>query len=260
MTAEKRRRIRELQSDRALDALTRAERDELARLLAETSTADDAKFDLAAAALDLAASPPSRDPMPAALAAKIERAAKLVVVERPKLERAQSTTAAGSQVVVMPLGDSSSPERDWTRWGGWLAAAAVVCLFVGQRMRGDGVVTPARTATAAPSVSGASRSIPIVATAGSLASGELAWDDATGRGELRVHGLPAGDYELWIEDGARGAGLLLAGGSFTAAAGGDVVVPVAPAIVAKRPTRLLVSAPTAGRAMAAVVVVDLAAP
>ena len=252
MTAEKKRRIRELQSDRALDALTRAERDELARLLTETSTADDATFDLAAAAVDLAASPPSRDPMPAALAAKIERAAKLVVVERPKLERAQSTTAAGSQVVVMPVADSRSPERDWTRWGGWLAAAAVACVFVGQSVRASRAVVPATTASGP-----ASRVIAIAPAGASPVSGELSWSDAASRGELRLHNLPAGNYEVWIEDGARGERYLLAAGAFTAAEGVDSLAKVAPAIAPSHAVKMFVAPPAGGGAMVPVVTVGM---
>jgi hypothetical protein len=262
-------RGRELLGDRALSGLTADEREELARLLSEEGLEQDESFDLAAAALDLAVAPAADEPLPAALAARMEPAGRRFVAESaaesraaPAARAAASTTAAGAQVVVMPLPDATAPRRDWTRWGGWIAAAAVVALVVGKNLQ-----TPAGQASAgaghevASSLAPPLRTVVGVAAADPRAAGasaELLWSDATAHGELRVKGLSPGDYEVWIEDGARGDRYRLAAGAFTVVSGSEAVVAVTPAITPRHATRLLVTSSTEGHDLQPLLVVALA--
>jgi hypothetical protein len=267
-------RGRELLSDRALAGLSAEEREELTRLLSAEGLADDESFDVAAAALDLATAPAGTGSMPAALAARLESDGRRFLAEAPKVGRSPaasrpqaSTTAAGSQVVVMPLGEATAPRRDWTRWAGWLAAAAAVAVVVGQqRKEGAGATATATGPTIAAGTPAPSSLTPPVRTLPGVpandpragrASATLAWSDGTGHGELRVGGLPAGSYEVWIEDAARGERYRLAAGAFVAREGVEAVVPVGAAIPALEPSRLLVTAPTRGQEMTPLLVVAL---
>jgi hypothetical protein len=76
------------------------------------------------------------------------------------------------------------------------------------------------------------------------ARAELSWSDATGRGELRVVGLPAGSYEVWIEDAARTDGNRLAAGTLVSRGNGEAVATVAPPILAAKPARAILTAPS----------------
>jgi hypothetical protein len=267
-------RGRELLIDRALSGLTPGEREELASLLAQEGLEGDDSFDLAAAALDLATAAPPDEPLPAALAAQVEREGRRLVADPtrpsaapPRSSRANgSTTAAGAQVVVMPMRDATGPARDWTRWAGWIAAAAALALVVGKSL-----ATPAPQPSAEAARAGASsapssvltpplRTVAGVAAADPRAAGasaELSWSDSDRRGELRVRGLSPGDYELWLEDAARGDRYRLAAGSFTARGGAESVLPVAPAIKPVRPARLLVTTPTEDHEPQPLVIVTL---
>jgi hypothetical protein len=271
-------RGRELLIDRALSVLTPAEHEELASLLAQEGLEQDDSFDLAAAALDLATAPSVDDALPAALAAQLERDGRRVIADEtrspaaaPRSARAGgSTTAAGAQVVVMPLREAAAPARDWTRWAGWIAAAAALVLVIGKSADKPASPPAGAAGQAATTTTSSSSSLapPLRTVAGVAAndpraagaSAELSWSDSTGRGELKVRGLAPGDYEVWVEDGARGDRYRLAAGAFTVHGGADSVVPVTPAIRPLRATRLLVTTTTEGHEPQPMVVVVLGSP
>ncbi len=290
MKTLKSRRGLELLSDRALSGLSAAEREELAQLLQAEGLDDDESLDRAAAAVDLAIGGvgPGEEPLPRELAARLEAAGRQAMSGGSALAPARastpssagrsgagahpatlrsssksSTTAAGAQVVVMPLPDATT-KRDWTRWTGWMAAAAAVSLVLGQSLRrssppaheGEGVKLPPVAALAAPVRL-------LTASAGTdpraaHATGELSWSDASGRGELRAFGLPAGAYEVWIEDAARGDRYRLAAGAFPAREGVPAAVAVGTSIPAVRPGRLLVTTPMTSADGASVVMLTVA--
>jgi hypothetical protein len=273
MKSHRRERIEALLADRALFGLSEDEEAELSRQLADEGIADDLSFDLAAAAVALAGRRPDEDAMPRQLADLVERSAGEHLAAQRERERekereqarehastasgtkdSRSTTAAGAQVVVMPHPVSRAPSNDWTRWGGWAVAAAVACVFAGERL------SPRRSLGSPADT----RSIPVdVAVSGSSAEvrGTLSWSDASGRGQLHLRGLPPGDYEVWVADAARDARHPLAAGTLTSVPGAEAVADVASAITPRHATRLLVTRPTAeGGDAAPVIAIPLADP
>lgn len=233
-------RIEELRTDRALSGLTRDEEAELARL---APGGEDDEFELAAAGVALAELGPL-EPMPRELAARVEADARAVLATRDRPSdrsrtapsSAKTTTAAGAQVVVMPL--PAPQKRDLTRWTGWAAAAACLLLLAGQAIR-----TP-RTAPAPASPA----SVPVAAQREALArtpgarrgsaeneSGarvEVVWSDVERRGFVHVAGLAPNDpaatqYQAWVVDDARDTRYPVDCGVFDLAAS-EADLPLAP--------------------------------
>lgn len=72
------------------------------------------------------------------------------------------------------------------------------------------------------------------------AGGDVAWSTGEQRGYMRFHGLPANDpgveqYQLWIFDRNQDEKTPVDGGVFDVPAGGEVVVPIRPALRVREP-------------------------
>jgi hypothetical protein len=197
-------RLYDLLADRAVGRLTAADRAELTALQAKWPHVADDALDLAAAAADMALSPPA-DRLPPALFARVLADAPdhLPIVRPPTKPR--------------PLA--------WAGWAvaaglaGWLAWVNTV------KVPPPGPVEIAKRPTA----------VKYPAKAG---AGEVVWDGASQQGFVTVRGLPPNDpskvrYQLWVVDAGRTDpehAQPVDGGLFDVAADGTATVPVRPAL------------------------------
>lgn len=170
------------------------------------------------------------DVLPPALAARITATGEALV-------RARTVPPIGAPATASP----QRTPRQWTRWSGWLAAAALLALFVRQQQ-----TTPANSAPAASTDPVAALRDSLLAdstllrrawtittdSTSTTATGEVLWDARTQRGIMRFAGLAPNDrakwqYQLWIFDKARDERYPVDGGVFDIPAnGGDVLIPI----------------------------------
>jgi hypothetical protein len=239
----RRGREAELRADHALGELDAAGRAELDGLAGERR---DDSYDLAAAASALAFGIRATTPLPEHLAKKIMAGADAYLDAGPAdaPRDAKSTTAAGAQVIVMPLASGDRAARvDYVRWGGWVAAAACLVIAATQAMA---------PRAAASGSSSDSTHVALVAGAdasGAAASGELAWSPSDQRGTLQARGLapngPGEEYEAWIVDSNRDGEVAVPLAHF-AAGGGEVSVDVRSPLQIAAARRLVVTVERAG--------------
>jgi len=173
------------------------------------------------------------DQLPPALAARIVSSGEALV-------RAHTVPP------VVPLGDRharGSRRTPWLTWGGWLAAAAMLVLFV-RANASDRPVTPATSPAMVDSrvalrdsllaTPGVQRQAwtPTTDSSATGASGEVLWDPVSQRGVMRFVGLATNDraswqYQLWIFDAERDERYPVDGGVFDiSTTKGEVLVPI----------------------------------
>jgi anti-sigma-K factor RskA len=216
-----RERLDDLLADRAVQGLSLEQQAELDRLMAMAG-ADDATFDLAAAAATLAfdelLGEPQHEPLSAALRAKL-LASGLAVAER---ERAASFARRPNRAAI---------------WSGWLAAAAALVLAI---VAWWPKLAPGRTNLVAMRQALIDTENDEISKAfepgpdpeGKTTSGDLVWSEHAQRGYLRIAGLPKNDptksqYQLWIFDAKQDERYPIDGGVFDVdAATGQVIVPI----------------------------------
>lgn len=137
--------------------------------------------------------------------------------------------AAAAQARVAPRGA-------WLQWSGWIAAAALLALWLGLPVRApgtrDGLAARAELLSADP----AARTVAWTRTEdpdGRGVAGDIVWSGGLQQGWMRFTGLPANDpaqrqYQLWIFDAQRPSETPVDGGVFDIPAGGEAVVAVQP--------------------------------
>ncbi len=173
------------------------------------------------------------DQLPPALAARIVSSGEALV-------RAHTVTP-----VVPLLERSPAPTRGtpWLTWGGWLAAAAMLVLFV-RANAGSPAETPQgivatvdarvalRDSLLASSTVQRQLWTPTTDSTAFGASGEVLWDPVSQRGVMRFVGMTANDrerwqYQLWIFDAERDERYPVDGGVFDIPTGErEVLVPI----------------------------------
>jgi hypothetical protein len=242
---ERQAREAELRADHALgqlDAADRAELDALAR------DRQDESYDLAAAAAALAFGIRATPPLPEHLRSKVLAGADAYLDARsPRADASRepnSTTAAGAQVIVMPLAPEGRRARlDYVRWGGWVAAAACLVIAVMQ------AIAPRGGAAGGPSESTHVALVAGADASGAGASGELAWSASEQRGTLRARGLsvsaPGEEYEAWIVESTRDGEVAVPVGHF-AVDGSPQALDVRSPVKISAARRLVVSVEHAG--------------
>ncbi len=204
-------RAQELLADRALDGLTREEAEELRRLGLD----DDATFDVAAAALQVGATP--LETMPAHLAQRV-----LEQIDDVQPIRKRRSTAIA-----------------------WIAAAACLALAIGAWLwagRRDVEIvhvmpqtpSPAEARTELLASAHDAATLPWTATADPAAhgaTGDVVWSPTAQKGYMRFRGLAPNDptktqYQLWIFDKTRDDKYPVDGGVFDVTSTGEVIVPI----------------------------------
>jgi hypothetical protein len=214
-----RTRMDELLADRALVGLSPREELELERLALETGVAPDTRYDVAAAALELALAH-AAEPLPAGVRARLDALAREFVPATPAV--------APSARIPAPA------RRKLPAVAGWLLAAAALVVALLAWRAGAG-------ATVAPGEPGELRA-ELVARADTLrldwtateqapgASGDVVWSQPAQAGVLRIRDLPPNDptreqYQLWIFDAAQEHPI--DGGVFDVRPGaGETLVPI----------------------------------
>lgn len=138
---------------------------------------------------------------------------------------------------------SSGNSRGMAAWSGWLAAAAVLVIWLGSRSGVDsGTLTPDASPVDPMAAVLAIADRPDAVrrewtstddpTALGLSGGEVVWSAETQSGFMRFSGLAANSpsefqYQLWIFDAERDERFPVDGGVFDIPAdGGDVVIPI----------------------------------
>lgn len=172
------------------------------------------------------------DALPPALAARIVSSGEALV-------RAQSVRS------VVPLVErpASRSGARWIAWSGWLAAAAMLVLFVRANVTSDTARPQGTVASLDPRAAlrdsllatpGVQRQLwtPTTDSSAAGASGEVLWDPVSQRGVMRFVGMSANDranwqYQLWIFDAERDERYPVDGGVFDIpSASGEVLVPI----------------------------------
>ncbi len=179
-------RLEELLATEATQRLTPAEESELDALLSAHPGPDSEGFGLAAAALHLAlAGPP--EPLPAALAEKLRRAAE--------------------RTVPVPAPPRAARRGAWIAWSGWAVGAVLAWLLLYTNWPKPAQKVPEPTFAELCEVlrrdRSAETSLGEDATTGCSAT--IVWSTAKQEGFLEVRGLPPNDptkeqYQLWIVD------------------------------------------------------------
>ena len=202
----------------------------------EQALADAQQWEAAAAELTAAMAFDARTPtdaLPPALAERITKAGEAFV------RTLHPGVVAGPVVPITVV----APRRGLMTWGGWLAAAAVLAVWVGGRFTSSGTTTP--EARVAPS--GAALRDSLLAADSALtrlawstssdssaigATGDVVWSTRAQRGVMRIAGLQPNDrtrwqYQLWIFDKRRDQRYPVDGGVFDIPAGArEVFVPI----------------------------------
>jgi hypothetical protein len=248
----------ELLIEEALNGLSPEERVEIDSLLAG---ADDRSFERAAAAVDVAMFARAES-LPTHLAAKVE-------ADALSRSAGQTTRASGAQVSAMP-----APRRgDWTRWAGWMAAAASFAVAGAAWLTRPGPPAPiAIVVPPAPSPAVSVEEPPPKASVDELrqevlaardvvrvdwtatkdpaahdAVGDVVWSESLQRGFMRFRGLAINDpahsqYQLWIFDPTQDEKTPIDGGVFDVrSANEDLIVPIDPKLHVTRPTLFAVT-------------------
>jgi hypothetical protein len=212
--------------------LSAADSRELDALLEASKGSDGDALAMAAAALTLAVQLP-REPMPAALKARLV---------------ADGRAAVGKLAAekIVPLTTLPAPSRAPAPSLGWYAAAACLVLALAAwwpRMTARETVTAVAPAVVTMAeqrralIAGATGAIEESWSrtddpASAAVAGDVVWDPATQTGYMRFVGLPANDasaeqYQLWIFDATRDDRYPVDGGVFDIPAGAtEVLVPI----------------------------------
>jgi anti-sigma-K factor RskA len=237
-------RIEELLMQRVTGALSAPEASALAQLLAQQSPSQVRQWEETAAELAAALSFEARSPddvLPPALADKITGVGEAFV----RTSKKPPAMSAAPSTPVVPIVRARARSR-LVNWGGWLAAAAMLAVWVA------GSRGPLRsnqdTPAVGPAVSlGAQLRDSLLnadsalvrlswATIGDSsalgATGDVVWSSTAQRGVMRIAGLQPNDgkrwqYQLWIFDKKRDQRYPVDGGVFDIPAGAhEVFVPI----------------------------------
>lgn len=239
MTSADRERLWELLADKATVGLTPPEEAELRALLDRFPEVDPHDLDRVAAQLELL-NPAPQEALPPHLAAELERAA----LATPPL-------AAPLPSLFQP---STPPPASWLAAAGWLATAASLLMLVGlwYATRPAAPLTPEAALAKLLERDGTERWVGKgLRDEQPGLGGEVAWNQDTQQGYLRLDNLPINDpdqqqYQLWIVDGERDPKFPIDGGTFDVPRSGTVVVPIRTQLPVGKPVTFLVTREKAG--------------
>jgi hypothetical protein len=237
-------RFDELSAGRAMGDLSREEEHELAALCDQLGVSVDDSFDWLAAELEIQASQVSIEPMPEAVAARLQQWA--AECSSPITEPAPEMKPVQAATIIRP--EVSSWRRIVSHPAlGWAAAAAVV-IFAGLIPRNESQAPPAMTETRLRSEA---KDL-IESTFSGIgdfkqAGGTVVWSDSLQQGFMKLSGIPVNDpkkaqYQLWIVDPTRDADAPVDGGVFDIPADGSpVLVPIAAKLALSNPKAFVIT-------------------
>jgi anti-sigma-K factor RskA len=238
-----RERFEELRAARALGELDAQERNELEALLAEQAGLDLEADELAAAAAELAQLDPARlEPLPAALAKKLEADGRAWLAQGARAAQ----PAAREPAPIREL----RPKSGGGAWGWIAAAAALVLALIGwwPELRGTSMLSPSAGRDALVAKRSSNDEVLLVPWKGTDhargAEGDVVWDAKEQRGFMRIRGLARNDptqtqYQLWIFDETQTNPI--DGGVFDIGADGELVIPIDAKLHVAKPTLFAVT-------------------
>lgn len=222
-------RLWNLLADKATVGLEPPEEAELRALLDRHPGVEASSFDHLAALLEETC-PLPREPLPPELSARIAAEASLL----------------SSPSILTP-----TREIPWFALSGWLTAAALLLVWLGTWLMAPRAMTPemarsqmlAASTTTTFGINSTDPQQPI--------QGDLAWNDDSQEGYLKVRGVPANDpaeatYQIWIFDSTRIQQHPVDGGVFDVVSGGEILVPLRPALKIRNATHFVITREPAG--------------
>ncbi|MFT3878843.1 MAG: anti-sigma factor [Gemmatales bacterium] len=234
-----------LLADRALQGADAAEEAGINCLLQHYPELDAESFDRAAAALDLALSGASEEPIPAALMNRLEVQAAAFGIA-PLSPDPEKIVEPAPSPTATPSPRASAGILAWT---GWLVAAVVFLFAVLPSTAGKLTVNQLRdrgalVAQGKPGPQGTPN-----------LSGEFIFDKATQQGFMKLTGFPVNDpkksqYQLWIFDEKKFTKETpIDGGVFDVNKSGEVLIPITPNIKVGDPALFAITVEEPGGVM-----------
>jgi hypothetical protein len=230
-------RMLQLLTEQTDRPLTKDEKAELERLLAQHPSWREDDFDLSAAAIHLAFAGRTEVQLPANLAETIRAQAKLDVAETTAMPAFVDPVERPPPNVV-PLKRTKSPVLAWAGW--MAAAAAIIIAILSVWIRPEPrAVDPATLRAELLKKPG------VIRTEWTIAGGDVVWDNESQKGFMRFEGLAKNDptvsqYQLWIFDAQREEAHPIDGGVFDASEG-VIIVPIDAKIRVFEPTAFAVT-------------------
>lgn len=266
MSLEKKERLLDLLSDRAVFGLDENEIAELAALEREFPDFADDSLDLTAAAIGMIGVEENAA-MPEHLQAKIAAdAAKWFEGQRKQV--VAPTASVAEPVEELQKTFEFEPRKSSWNWLGWAVAGfACVALAVNvylTRIPGKDIATTTPTPTVAKEPSAAEQRDKLIASAPDIVrinwgdidpkkpkniEGDVVWSNSLQKGYLRFRNIPVNDktketYQLWIFDEKQKHPV--DGGVFDADQAGEIVIPIDAKIKVQKPTLFAVTAEKPG--------------
>ncbi len=187
--------------------------------------------------------PPEEEQLPPALRARLVAIGESMVREEARAR----ARAEGARVDTRIAVRRADPALRVRTWGGWVAAAAAVVLWIAVPRTSTPVTAPplspaAEAAALRAELLAAATPAPALAWTATKdstaigATGDVVWSDETQRGVMRFVGLQPNDasryqYQLWIFDEKRDKAYPVDGGVFDVPAGStEVLVPIDPRV------------------------------
>jgi hypothetical protein len=239
MTAQDEDRFLELLADRALDKLTPAEEQELARIEVQSP------------GRAFEGSRPSSSPSAQGSIDEMERAAAAVMLASlPAVENMPAHLLARVHDQSEMAVRREKRRRDPVRYTGWVAAAACLAFALGSLLMRPRLPSGPSAAQAYAELAAQKETqrLDWSATkdpAATKAGGEVLWNPVTQKGFMRFRGLAMNDkqreqYQLWIFDGTKDDRYPVDGGVFDVG-GEDVIVPITAKIAVGKATLFAVT-------------------
>ena len=268
MNNSRENKLSELLADQAIFGLSAEETMELGQLNAHSPDWDkDFSLELTAAAINLSFLEVS-EKLPANLRTKIFANADefFSSIEEPQnaVKFTPRTNVPTDSFSAQDIADTTAKRPFW-QWLGWaFAAAACVALAINlwaTRTRNAPEVvgnTPV-VQTPTPKLSPEKERAQLLSAAADTVKipladpknakeimGEMVWSNSLQKGYARFVNLPANDvsketYQLWIVDETQNPKTPISGGVFDISAAGEVIVPIDPQLVVRKPAAIAVT-------------------
>ena len=261
-------RLLDLLSDQAVFGLSAEEKMELGQLEKQfPGWEKDFSLELTAAAIDLSFLDVSEE-LPASLRTKIFANADefFSSTEKPQnIVNFTPRTNVSADSISSPSIVETTPKRPFWQWLGWaFAATACVALAINlwttrTRTESEIVGTPPVAQSPTPKLSPELERAQLLAAAADTVKipladpknakeimGEMVWSNSLQKGYARFNNLPANDiaketYQLWIVDETQNPKTPISGGVFNISAAGEVVIPIDPQLVVRKPAAIAVT-------------------
>ena len=272
MSEERKEKMLELLSEKAIFGLSDAELAELAELEKDFPELNDDSFELAAASIGML-NLDANEQMPTHLREKITANAEQYFAARGQQETAAVEAPAEKEELQKTF--AFAPKRSIWSWLGWLAAGAACVVLAfniyttqSELARSTRRINEleAQIPKPTPKLSAAQELEQFLAANRDVVrsewgdfdpkkpmnvKGEVVWSNSAQKGFLRFTSIPVNDktkeqYQLWIFDENQNAKTPIDGGVFDASEPGEIIIPIDAKIKVQKPTMFAVTAEKPG--------------